>query len=798
MNRSDSIKRDRSFDSVLNKIYQMGSSNNQSFKAAMYNFLIAVAFAVFAAVCIILAPFVKPLLWAFLMGAVLFPFKRKLAQLLKKWFDKLEENETNVFVGMCLAPVQTTEHSGRILVNWLKEHWQIIVAGLGIATCSKLLYFYAPKGFLCFLLKTVLLGHSIFAFSISFLNIYLLIAILVAYTSSVYLLWKPENSKYFAVAGQTLWIAIAGYGCSFLGALQVPVFFLIMLYVMASVLLYLRKIEGTQTLSDKFYKLFDKTTFTESVNEIYKPSIEAEGDTDSLTDPPESNYGIEKEENLSNTYFKFLFYACVATFLYRNIWMFLLAAIPIMLHLVVVIGEYTGLSQFLSTKIENIYTTLKNWCFEHHSAILPLCLPGVLELNFKVNKIIRNSLKSSIDVVTSVLMIVLMILAIVFLGVFFCVNIYSETIEVGYLGKDLINKTITDRPELIDIIPANIAASIDDALDNAHNMGRTKIELYIDEWLVNADPVHSKKLKEQILSVWDRLIQYWSDFNKSDSYGPRVPTDALKSTFGEIVDNPELILVAKQGIIGWAKSNTNTIMEVGKSVWGIIQTNISVIVSFTGEILSLILSGGQACVEFVLNMIVFFTALFYLLASSDTKYAPLQIGTYFGFSSGNKLGDALENSISGVLLSMFKCCIFQGLFTWLVHTVFGARVVFLPSALAAILSAAPFLGSYWCALPAFLEMWLAQDRFYSGLLLFLLMFFVPPYFEQEIYAEMKGGGHPYLTGLAIAGGMYWMGGQGAIFGPLMLCMFIGIFEVASVALKSEGGRSPQDEDSRTM
>uniref|UniRef100_T1GQ72 Uncharacterized protein n=1 Tax=Megaselia scalaris TaxID=36166 RepID=T1GQ72_MEGSC len=103
--------------------------------------------------------------------------------------------------------------------------------------------------------------------------------------------------------------------------------------------------------------------------------------------------------------------------------------------------------------------------------------------------------------------------------------------------------------------------------------------------------------------------------------------------------------------------------------------------------------------------IVFFTALFYLLASSDTKYAPLQIGTYFGFSSGNKLGDALENSISGVLLSMFKCCIFQGLFTWLVHTVLGARVVFLPSALAAILSAAPFLGSYWCALPAFLELW---------------------------------------------------------------------------------------------
>lgn len=307
--------------------------------------------------------------------------------------------------------------------------------------------------------------------------------------------------------------------------------------MLVSVAFYLRKIEGTNSFADKFYKLFDKTTFTESVNEIYKPT-ETEGDTDSLTEPADISDAIEKEENLSNTYFKLLFYACVATFLYRNIWMCLLAAVPILVHLVVVIGDYTGLSKFLSTKIEYSYTTVKNWCFEHHSAILPLCLPGILEINFEVNKIIRNSLKSSIDVVTSILMIVLMILAILFLGAFFCVNIYSETIEVGYLGKDLINKTITDRPELIDIIPANIAASIDDALDNAHNMGRTKIELYIDDWLAHSDPVHSKKLKEQILSVWDRLIQYWSDFNKTDSYGPRVPTDALKSTFGEIVDNP--------------------------------------------------------------------------------------------------------------------------------------------------------------------------------------------------------------------------------------------------------------------
>ncbi|XP_055849892.1 transmembrane protein 245 isoform X2 [Episyrphus balteatus] len=797
MNRQDSIRRDRSFDSVLNKLMRLRSENHESFKAAMYNFLIAAGLAAFAAVCIILGPFVKPLLWAFLMGAVLFPFKRNLAHLLKGWFEGLEDHDSNVMVAICLAPLETTEFCGRKLVAWLQEHWQIITAGMGIATCIKLLYLYAPKGFLCAVWRLITFSHSLFVQIIGILNIYLLITIIVLYLTSVYMFWRKENSARFVIAGQSLWIAVVSYACSFLGALQVPAFMLIMAYIGVAILYYLNKTDESSSIVEKIKLLMDKNAFVQSVNDI-STSKTPDTEEHSMAETLDSlELETENDDHLSDFYFKMLFCACIATFLYRNVWVFILAAIPITIHLVYKVGKVTGLTNFIWDKIDTVYKNIKEWALEHHSAVLPLCLPGVLELNYKINSIVRNSLKSSVDLVTSILMIILMILIIVFLGVFFCVNIYSETIEVAYLGKDLINKTFTDRPELVDILPANMQSSIDDALDNAHHYGRRKIEQYIDDWLKDADPVHSVKLKNQILDVWDRLIQYWIDFNKSDTFGPRVPTDALKSTFGEIVDNPQLVLVAKQGIIGWAQSNTQTILEVAESLWHIIRTNISMIMGFTGEIISLILSGGQACVEFILDMIIFFTGLFYLLSSSDTKYAPLQVTKYLGFSSGSKIADALENSISGVLISMFKCSVFQGLFTWLVHTIFGARIVFLPSAAAAILSAAPFLGSYWCSLPAFLELWLAQDQFYAGLLLFLLMFFIPPYFEQAIYAEMKGGGHPYLTGLAIAGGMYWLGWQGAIFGPLMLCFFIGIFEVASVALRSEDPRRSSDEDTRT-
>ncbi|XP_067618011.1 transmembrane protein 245 isoform X3 [Eurosta solidaginis] len=803
MNRSDSIRRDRSFDSVLNRLMRMRTQNHETFKAAMYNFLIAAGIAAFVAVCIILGPFVRPLLWAFLVGAVLFPFKRHVAQLLNGWFERLEYRDSNVMVAICLSPFEATEYCGSLFVSWLHEHWQVLTAGIGVATCIKLLMLYAPKGCLCSFWRFVVYSHGTFVQLIGFLNIYTLIAIIAIYLTSVYFLWKPENSTKFTMAGQSLWLAIVGYGCSFLGALQVPAFILIMLYAGVSIIYHMRTTEETSSSIEKFKKLLDKSDFEMSVNNISikkKQSLHSDAEDVSLSETIESVDTVELVEDkdaqrLSDLYFKFLLYACVATFLYRNVWMFILCAIPVSFHLLHTLSNVTGFTAFISNTLNEAYEIVKTWAIEHHSAVLPLCLPGVLELNYKINAIIRNALKSSVDLVTSILMIILMLLIIVFMGVFFCVNIYSETIEVAYLGKDLINKTITDRPELVDILPENIQSSLDDALDNAHHYGRRKIETYIDDWLSEADTVHAAKLKEQILDVWDRLIQYWIDVNKSDStYGPRVPTDALKTTFGEIVDNP----VAKQGIIGWAKSNTQTILEVADSLWHIIRTNLSMIMTFTGQILSLLLSGGQACVEFILDMIVFFTALFYLLSSSNTKYAPLQITKSLGFStSGSKIADALESSISGVLISMFKCSIFTGLFTWLVHTVFGARIVFLPSALAAVLSAAPFLGSYWCSLPALLELWLAQDRFYAGLVLFLLQFFVPPYFEAAIYAELKSGGHPYLTGLAIAGGMYWIGWQGAIFGPLMLCFFIGIFEVAAVAMRADGDpRCSSDEDTR--
>jgi hypothetical protein len=90
------------------------------------------------------------------------------------------------------------------------------------------------------------------------------------------------------------------------------------------------------------------------------------------------------------------------------------------------------------------------------------------------------------------------------------------------------------------------------------------------------------------------------------------------------------------------------------------------------------------------------TALFYLLSASGEHYKPVELvnqifpsevgpqptGIYSNMPTNSKLGRAVEEAINGVFVASLKMSAFYGLYTWLIHTLFDANIVYIPSGTA--------------------------------------------------------------------------------------------------------------------
>ena len=89
------------------------------------------------------------------------------------------------------------------------------------------------------------------------------------------------------------------------------------------------------------------------------------------------------------------------------------------------------------------------------------------------------------------------------------------------------------------------------------------------------------------------------------------------------------------------------------------------------------LTGGTAILNLLLNLVVFFTALFYLLSSSTSAYKPVELFNLWTPGRGthaNEFAVAVEEAISGVFTASFKMAAFYGMWTWLIHTLFQVNI----------------------------------------------------------------------------------------------------------------------------
>ena len=296
-------------------------------------------------------------------------------------------------------------------------------------------------------------------------------------------LWKHDNSIYFLVVGQTLWVVLIAYGCSFLGALQVPAFAATLIYALVGIIYDFKDRAQNVPNAEKvsiFHKIinfldvqsFYNIAYTPVSTPCVQPTTNASNENnvadtiskenlnlDLSTDVQSSRSSFVTSNNdtvpksQSGIYFKALFLACFATMLYKHVWMLIVAVIPISIYLANKFIIAFCLKDIATQKFIELTLVFKEWIVVRHTAVLPVCLPGVLRLNRKVHKFVRRSLQDSIDTASSIIMIILLILTVTFAGIFCAVEIYSETITVVQLGNDVVNWTLYHQPELMKMFP---------------------------------------------------------------------------------------------------------------------------------------------------------------------------------------------------------------------------------------------------------------------------------------------------------------------------------------------------------
>lgn len=120
--------------SPFNNVFQIvPQGHEKAIKQAFYN-TAATLFLIFAcaaaiSVFFILQAFLRPLAWAVLCGTFLYPFKRTLTNVLRRWLRGLDSSGTPILVGIAVIPVQVLNSTADAASDNLLAHWQVILCG---------------------------------------------------------------------------------------------------------------------------------------------------------------------------------------------------------------------------------------------------------------------------------------------------------------------------------------------------------------------------------------------------------------------------------------------------------------------------------------------------------------------------------------------------------------------------------------------------------------------------------------------------------------------------------------------
>lgn len=396
-----------------------------------------------------------------------------------------------------------------------------------------------------------------------------------------------------------------------------------------------------------------------------------------------------------------------------------------------------------------------------------------------------------VDTISSACVIGIVAVIVTLTTLYLSVQIYSETIHLIEKVGMAANALHRSNPELQSWLPDLldiIHSLLDGAVKNTYQHGREWIRNSTRQLLNNAatdefNTTQSALIEKQMVEFWDRAYELWLKNRQTIALNSTQDVASFKShdrpyDWGRLYDAFQTLNFSLCAKI--FKQNWDTLVSVTDSVIIVLKGNISLVLGFVTATLSLLIGGGNVIMNFIIDLIIFTTALFYLLCASEDQYKPIELVKSLmprseativmkarGQRNKSEAIHSVDESINAVFTASLKMMAFHGLSTWLLHRLFELEVVYIPSVISALFGAVPFISPYWASIPACFDLWLSGQA--SQAILMLILATLPSsWLTTSFYSEIKGAGHPYLTGLAIAGGVLVFGIEGALFGPLLL------------------------------
>ncbi|CDW57005.1 transmembrane protein [Trichuris trichiura] len=763
---------DSHFSAELDRHLETYLSTNDvvPFKTGLYTsmmlaFLIIAGCSIFAVYCLLEA-FLKPIMWAVLVGTVLFPIKLAFAKRFELWVDDLEKTNTPFILGLVALPWHLADCGLTAIVHRIATQSSLVLIAIYLLLWPSIAGAFLVTAFV------VSCGHH-----------HILLLLMAFYftilCASIKILGDKANKIAIRALSIPIWFSVLCYVGNLFGPYRLPVTLSLAALVAAISL----DLFNPGSLINSF--LYHQPSKRQAVLQAsHRRKLKK---------------SLKLKSTTPNTLWALPFWSSCSRFLALCV-LAMKAGRPISKYRLVA-GRYFFENDYFAEPTAKVTAAVNGPLKILYEIWFPHQMRAFLSTWLCGSPALYSRLRSSAGILSTLVVMALMFFGLLTLSIFLLVQVSDEMATLTMLTSDLVKRTWTNSSAMPDLLEKAFPLSDRDAMiSSAYESARAWISGKLRDVVGADNPQRAEAVEAQALQLMDELYRaFKSGHAKLASVGEDSAFTMWDVTslanFDHLKKNVVLFVQTNFALFTTSSARYVQILE---TTWTVVQTNLSAIFALATPLLWEVFTFGFGIVNKLLQIVMFASLLYCLLVSSEQTWKPADVfSAFLPFSSANNadsnfLFKALQRSVSGVFVITMNMSLFYGLYTWLACSLFGLNMTVVPSSMylqrklplcsighfsllviAAAVAAVPVAPPWFACLPGALELWLINGENMLAILL-LVCSILPSLFVNATFYTKLDDSHPYLTGLSICGGVYWLGLEGAIIGPILLCCLLFI------------------------